>query len=59
MSKKVQKRLAAIMFTHLVEYDAYLKDDESFAIKVLNEHKKVLDNFQMPHLQQVRSIKRS
>ena len=43
MSKKVQKRLAAIMFTHLVEYDVYLKDDENFAIKVLNEHKKVLD----------------
>ena len=35
MSGKIQKKLAAIMFTYLVEYDEYLKDDENYAIKVL------------------------
>ena len=44
MSDKIQKKLAAIMFTYLVEYDEYLKDDENYAIKVLNESKKILKN---------------
>ena len=44
MSETIQKKLAAIMFTYLVEYDEYLKDDESHAIKVLNESKKSLKN---------------
>ena len=44
MSEKIQKKLAAIMFTYLVEYDEYLKDDENYAIKVLNESKRVLKN---------------
>ena len=44
MSGKIQKKLAAIMFTYLVEYDEYLKDDENYAIKVLNESKRVLKN---------------
>ena len=42
MSEKIQKKLAAIMFAYLVEYDEYLKDDESYAIKVLNESKRIL-----------------
>ena len=44
MSDSVQKKLAAIMFTSLVEYDEYLKKDESLALKVLNEHKSILKN---------------
>ena len=44
MSSNTQKKLAAIMFTYLVEYDEYLKDDENYAIKVLNESKKILKN---------------
>ena len=44
MSGKIQKKLAAIMFTYLVEYDEYLKDDENYAIKVLNESKRILKN---------------
>ena len=44
MSEKIQKKLAAIMFTYLVEYDEYLKDDENYAIKVLNESKRILKN---------------
>ena len=42
MPDNVQKKLAAIMFTHLVEYDQYLKKDESLALKVLNEHKELI-----------------
>ena len=41
MTDNVQKKLAAVMFTYLVEYDDYLKKDEDHAIKVLNEHKKI------------------
>ena len=44
MSEKIQKKLAAIMFTYLVEYDEYLKNDEEYATKVLNESKKILKN---------------
>lgn len=44
MTQNVQKKLAAIMFTSLVEYDEYIKKDEQYGIKVLNEHKKVLSN---------------
>ena len=43
MTENIQKKLAAIMFTSLVEYDEYLKKDEKYAIKVLNEHKKLLN----------------
>ena len=32
------------MFTSLVEYDEYLKKNESLALKTLNEHKKILEN---------------
>jgi len=42
MSEKIQKKLAAIMFTYFVEYDEYLKDNENHAIKVLNESKRIL-----------------
>ena len=35
MSKEIQKKLAAIMFTHLVEYSEYIKDNEKLAIKIL------------------------
>ena len=43
MSDKIQKKLAAIMFTQLVEYDEYLKKDESLALKLLNNHKEILE----------------
>ena len=42
MSENIQKKLAAIMFTYLVEYDDYLKNDEEYATRVLNESKKIL-----------------
>ena len=42
MSKDVQKKLAAIMFTQLVEYNSFIKDDEPLAVKLLNEHKIIL-----------------
>ena len=44
MSDSVQKKLAAIMFTNLVEYDEYLKKDEPLALKVLSEHKEILED---------------
>ena len=44
MSDNTQKKLAAIMFTYLVEYDKYLKTDERLALKVLNGHKKILQD---------------
>ena len=47
MSDNTQKKLAAIMFTHLVEYDKYLKTDETLDLKVLNGHKEILkDNIE-------------
>ena len=49
MTDNVQKKLAAVMFTYLVEYDDYLKKDESHAIKVLNEHKKILKDNITPY----------
>ena len=42
MSKDIQKKLAAIMFTQLVEYNNFIQDDEPLAVKLLNEHKKIL-----------------
>ena len=42
MTENIQKKLAAIMFTSLVEYDEYVKKDEKYGIQVLNEHKKIL-----------------
>lgn len=42
MTENIQKKLAAIMFTSLVEYDEYVKKDEKYGIEVLNEHKKIL-----------------
>jgi len=42
MSKDIQKKLAAIMFTQLVEYNHFIKDNEPLAIKILNEHKLIL-----------------
>ena len=41
MSTKNTKKLAAIMFTHLVEYDEY-KEDEKLSVELLKEHDKVL-----------------
>ena len=49
MTDNVQKKLAAVMFTYLVEYDDYLKKDEDHAIKVLNEHKKILKDNIKPY----------
>lgn len=43
MTENIQKKLAAVMFSTLVEYDEYIKKDEGHAIKVLNEHKKILN----------------
>ena len=43
MPDNLQKKLAAIMFTQLVEYDDYLKKDESLALKLLNNHKEILE----------------
>ena len=43
MSKEIQKKLAAIMFTHLVEYEEYSKNDKKFAKKVLKEHYKIIN----------------
>ena len=43
MTENIQKKLAAVMFSTLVEYDQYIKEDEDHAIKVLNEHKKILN----------------
>ena len=42
MSKDIQKKLAAIMFTQLVEYNHFIKDNEPLAIKIFNEHKLIL-----------------
>ncbi len=42
MSENIQKKLAAVMFTYLVEYDKYFEDNEDYAIKVLNESKTFL-----------------
>ena len=42
MSSSTQKKLAAIMFTHLVEYDEYNRTDENFAISLLKEHDAIL-----------------
>tara|TARA_Y100001970_G_C14259909_1_gene879504 strand:- start:40140 stop:42641 length:2502 start_codon:yes stop_codon:yes gene_type:complete len=44
MADNVQKKLAAIMFIQLVEYDDYLKKDESLALKILNGHKQILEH---------------
>ena len=42
MPEGIQKKLAAIMFSYLNEYDEYLKKDEKHAFSVLNESKKIL-----------------
>jgi len=42
MSSNTHKKLAAIMFTHLVEYDDYNKTDENLAISLLKEHDTIL-----------------
>ena len=41
-TKNTKKKLAAIMFTHLVEYDEYKKEDEKLSVELLKEHDKVL-----------------
>ena len=42
MPEGIKKKLAAIMFSYLNEYDEYLKKDEKHAFSVLNESKKFL-----------------
>ena len=42
MSSNTQKKLAAIMFTHLVEYDEYNKTDANLATSLLKEHDAIL-----------------
>ena len=42
MPSNTKKKLAAIMFTHLVEYDDYNKTDEKLAISLLKEHDAIL-----------------
>ena len=42
MANKTKKKLAAIMFTHLIEYEKYADKDEKFALEVLKEHEKIM-----------------
>ena len=44
MPNTTKKKLAAIMFTRLVEYEKYSDNDEKFALEVLKEHEKIIAN---------------
>ena len=43
MVKNTKKKLAAIMFSKFVEFEKYLAEDESFAVKILSDNDKYLD----------------
>ena len=43
MAESTKKKLAAIMFSKFVEFEKYLAEDESFAVKILSDHDKYLD----------------
>jgi len=42
MAESTRKKLAAIMFTRLVEYEKYLKDDKKLALDLLKEHETII-----------------
>ena len=42
MAESTRKKLAAIMFTRLVEYEKYLKDDKKLALDLLKEHENII-----------------
>jgi len=44
MPNTTKKKLAAIMFTRLVEYEKYAENDEKFALEVLKEHERIIAN---------------
>ena len=43
MVENTKKKLAAVMFSKFVEFERYLAEDESFAVKILSDHDKYID----------------
>jgi len=44
MPDNTKKKLAAIMFSKFVQFEKYLSEDESFAVKILSDHDKILES---------------
>ena len=44
MPDNTKKKLAAIMFSKFVQFENYLSEDESFAVKILADHDKILES---------------
>ena len=44
MSKDTKKKLAAVMFSRLEEYEKYSNQDKAFALDVLKEHNKIISS---------------
>ena len=44
MPDNTKKKLAAIMFSKFVQFESYLSEDESFAVKILADHDKILES---------------
>ena len=42
MAKTTRKKLAAIMFARLVEYEEHLKNDKQLALDLLKEHERII-----------------